>query len=1056
MKITKVTIHNINSIRGKHTIDFVKSFSNHGLFLLTGDTGAGKTTILDAISIALYGETPRLKSKHELEQLISIGEKDTLAEVEFVVDNNLYKSKWSINVARTGTINDSKRELSRYIDGTFELITSAKKGFNEKIEDITNLNFDRFTKTVMLAQGSFDAFLQAKDAEKSDLLEKITGTQIYQKISQRVFEKERDERVKLTQLAAKMDGFNILEDKEVKEKTLEIDSANKQSNDLAKEIKELQNITKTVENISKYKKEIESLTKEKITLQTKKEEFKEDAEKLENSLKAKDIYTQISVEKNLTKEFSDKKKEKENLEKSKIIFLDELKEIDIKVKMSDDELAKFTKVQKSKLKDIDSANELLVNQKNIENILDTNIKELDKKEKNHSVFLKNIDEDTNKKSKLEKSLETIVEFSLSFENQKKSLSQSLQKLENEVAKIDRDKLFKDKNILENRLKDIKEFLKFKDDKVKQDKILEDTKLKLEPQSKVVESKVKKIEELSMELEKLEALKLSALSIQNYEESRKSLKNDEECPLCGSCDHPYLINMPKFDDKISTDLFSCKNSLKTMKTELKKDELELHKINTSVEVAIATLKTTKENLVKFNIDKDEKVEHIEEKLKELDSTIKNSTLKETDLKKAVKELKEFEIKEQKAKDEKIELRNSIKLLQSVILNNNKQIISIKSEIEILKAGVKKQDSELLEIVSNITKLLNSKTMEQFKKELDEEEIKLSKQSENLKKIVIETIEKITINKTTIESLEKNLVELSDKIKIVELEITRLLEEKGFKSIEEVLSLYIKDEDKIKELVGIKKSIEDEDLKIQTLLKSTKESLEVEFKKEVTTTASIEELLIKEKELSQKRDEINKNATVTEEELKLNDNIKKQQAITVKEIDAQKIILTPWEILNKLIGNAKGEKYQKFVQNLTLGHLLSLANNHLFYLSDRYRLVRTNNEKLDISIIDRYYIDKQRGVNTLSGGERFLVSLALALGLSDLVNDKIKVDSLFLDEGFGTLDEDSLNMAINALEKLHAKGKLIGVISHVALLKERIYAQIQLKKKSGGSSEIVVVG
>ena len=220
-------------------------------------------------------------------------------------------------------------------------------------------------------------------------------------------------------------------------------------------------------------------------------------------------------------------------------------------------------------------------------------------------------------------------------------------------------------------------------------------------------------------------------------------------------------------------------------------------------------------------------------------------------------------------------------------------------------------------------------------------------------------------------------------------------------------------------------------------------------------NIEELSTQTKELSDKRDKIIQDYTVLEQQLKLNDNIKKEQEDILKEIDAHKIVLAPWERLNNLIGSAKGDKYQRFVQNLTLGHLLNLANRHLFYLSDRYKLIRTDNNKLDISIIDGYYIDKQRGVKTLSGGERFLVSLALALGLSDLVNDKIKVDSLFLDEGFGTLDEDSLNMAINALEKLHAKGKLIGVISHVALLKERISAQIEIKKKSGGSSDIKVV-
>ena len=140
---------------------------------------------------------------------------------------------------------------------------------------------------------------------------------------------------------------------------------------------------------------------------------------------------------------------------------------------------------------------------------------------------------------------------------------------------------------------------------------------------------------------------------------------------------------------------------------------------------------------------------------------------------------------------------------------------------------------------------------------------------------------------------------------------------------------------------------------------------------------------------------------------------------------------WQRLDSLIGSAKGDKFRKFAQGLTLDHLLHLANRHLARLHGRYLLRRK----------------ATRDTRTLSGGEGFLVSLALALALSDLVSNKTSIDSLFLDEGFGSLDGDTLEIALTALDALNASGKMIGIISHVEALKERIPAQIRVEKGAG---------
>ncbi|EQD77179.1 exonuclease subunit SbcC, partial [mine drainage metagenome] len=164
-------------------------------------------------------------------------------------------------------------------------------------------------------------------------------------------------------------------------------------------------------------------------------------------------------------------------------------------------------------------------------------------------------------------------------------------------------------------------------------------------------------------------------------------------------------------------------------------------------------------------------------------------------------------------------------------------------------------------------------------------------------------------------------------------------------------------------------------------------------------------------------------------------------------------TDWQHLNGLIGSADGNKFRLFAQGLTLDYLVLLANQHLQRLDGgRYRIARKD-RSLDLEVVDSWQADASRSANTLSGGESFLVSLALALGLSDLVSQRTSIDSFFLDEGFGTLDSDSLDIALEAIDRLNASGKLIGVISHVEAIKERLPVQIRVVKHRGvGNSKV----
>ena len=186
-------------------------------------------------------------------------------------------------------------------------------------------------------------------------------------------------------------------------------------------------------------------------------------------------------------------------------------------------------------------------------------------------------------------------------------------------------------------------------------------------------------------------------------------------------------------------------------------------------------------------------------------------------------------------------------------------------------------------------------------------------------------------------------------------------------------------------------------------------------------------------------------------------RQQQQSLLTQIASDEVELTQLGQLNDLIGSAKGDKFRRFAQGLTLDHLVWLANRQLDRLHDRYLLQRRVSDELELEVVDTWQADVTRDTRTLSGGESFLVSLALALALSDLVSHKTRIESLFLDEGFGTLDAETLDTALDALDALNASGKTIGVISHVEAMKERIPVQIRVRKMNGlGYSKLELPG
>ena len=261
----------------------------------------------------------------------------------------------------------------------------------------------------------------------------------------------------------------------------------------------------------------------------------------------------------------------------------------------------------------------------------------------------------------------------------------------------------------------------------------------------------------------------------------------------------------------------------------------------------------------------------------------------------------------------------------------------------------------------------------------------------------------------------------------------------------------DEQTLTQLEQLKQNLENQRRQAQTLVTQTAETLAQHQQHRpddgLALTVTVEQI---QQELAQTHQKLRENTTSQGEirqQLKQDADNRQQQQTLMQQIAQMTQQVEDWRYLNSLIGSKEGDKFRKFAQGLTLDNLVHLANQQLTRLHGRYLLQRKASEALEVEVVDTWQADAVRDTRTLSGGESFLVSLALALALSDLVSHKTRIDSLFLDEGFGTLDSETLDTALDALDALNASGKTIGVISHVEAMKERIPVQIKVKKING---------
>jgi len=307
-------------------------------------------------------------------------------------------------------------------------------------------------------------------------------------------------------------------------------------------------------------------------------------------------------------------------------------------------------------------------------------------------------------------------------------------------------------------------------------------------------------------------------------------------------------------------------------------------------------------------------------------------------------------------------------------------------------------------------------------------------------------------TAASTLEKNLQSGSHKrrkeIEEQQKGLDQLLNSSPFADLDQFLRARLQSQE-LEQLLELQKHLQTKKTKSQTLLEDKKNTLQKEEARQLCQENGQE---LKEKLVEQEKqlEHLLEQAGAARERLKKNEADKINVAEKLAIIDKQKQILGRWNRLHMLIGSADGKKFRNFAQGLTFEMMISHANAALACMNNRYILIRDRNVPLDLNVIDTYQAGEVRSTRNLSGGESFLVSLSLALGLSRMTSNNVRVDSLFLDEGFGTLDEETLEAALDALSQLRDDNKLIGIISHVGALKERIPLQIEITPGNGGRS------
>ena len=1129
MKLQKLTIHNIASIEDA-IIDFeAQPLAGSEVFLITGKTGSGKSTILDAICLALFANTPRLVGTQmqgettdgnvevtikDPRQLMRRNTGEAFVSLTFIGSNGVhYEASWSVSRAYKKAAGNlqGKSWILKNLDADYAYDKDAE--IRQEIKTAIGLDFNQFCRTTLLAQGEFTRFLNSKDEEKAEILEKITGVDIYAKVGKKIFEITSQKKQLWISAEEKVQGADSMKDEDVAAKKEELSALDAQYNS----VKAVGDADKSKLQWIKTDSELEK------SVATATEEYRMAHEVIEspdfknndllvnqwnatiearNWLTAKNTAESEKVRlqgilATLSSDYVDVLGGYEFAEQEKRKTESDIREIADYIEGEKDRAAVYENTQTivgymdmiARGRNMIEANQLVVSNEN------KNLKEV-------------------LQPAFDKAQAAVNEAQTAFDKQ----NAELQSQEQTLADLKLGDLRKQRDDSKELLNNIKTAF----DRIDILKNERERRTKTAQTLEVNKSGIEKSQKESAELDPLiqaaevkkntckEILDKQKDTIDKFAKTlRQNLHLGDTCPVCGQeikgalphedelarlveglkkefadAETAYNVLVDR-KNKIEAEIKSATNSYQQAKEIFDKDK--------SVEIAVQKV---------VSACKDCGVETIDEKTPTVLKSLYDKTeeaFKGLNTKISEGETKEKFIIEQRNAIEKLrknldQLKDSMHVAQQAIADCNKNMATAEGIIKTKKEEVaiteenaascitgqwtidwkvnpedfsaelkkmaafyqnniqRKQalDVRLSEIINGCQMIKDviddiRLLMPEWKQYVAKE---IRKQSDLLRK----TNDLKSRTSTTLDQLEKSEGAIKSNYKLIEdfltsheeLDMEKLVLLNNYSSWNiEVINTQLKVN---RDNVLSKKTLMDDAVNNLDLHRKSKPELKEE------DTVEVLEARIKDNYnmlvgISEKRGGV-------KQELEANEERKKQLGQLVEDAKIKEADYQKWSRLNQLIGDATGNKFRKIAQSYVLSSLIHSANSYMKTLTDRYTLKVTPGTFV-ISIEDAYQGYVSRATSTISGGESFLVSLSLALALSD-IGQQLAVDTLFIDEGFGTLSGEPLQNAVNTLRSLHTKsGRHVGIISHVEELQERIPVQIQVIQEGNNSSSKVNV-
>ena len=1152
MKILALRLKNLNSLKGEWTLDFRQPpFAGNGLFAITGPTGAGKSTLLDAICLALYHQTPRLPSVGaSSNDLMTRHTADCLAEVTFEVQGSLYRAFWSQRRARDkvdGALQAPKVELAQ-IDaatGTGTILTTHSNEKLKRIATLTGLDFGRFTKSMLLAQGGFAAFLEAKANERAELLEELTGTEIYGQISQAVFERARDARQALERLQAQADGMQLLSPEAHTALLAEADSLQTTLVELQAEHSQVLAQHQWLQQVAQAQHAAQAADAAHAQAQQALDEAAPALQRLACSTPAQALQPLYQAWQQAQAAHTDTAVQCQQLQAqlhqaqaSQHALYHHAHALAQKEAQQAQAALAALQHEQQQVQD-----DLRTHAAHAQ--LGTHLSGWRQQLAQHAAGaqqLATLQHDASEEKKHIHSLHTQLaaqEAQVSAAAQAEQQAQhTLQQAQDALAQhlaaqgpgttlATLRARWQASHSQVHQWQQLQALAAQRRQRATQHTALQQAEQESQAaatqQAQALEH-LRAQGRLQAELVASQRQVLAQeLRIHSLQAHRQALQPGEACPLCGAHDHPAIAAYTALQpSRTQHALAQAEQALAALQAQEAQQQADLAATHTRLNV----LQAQQQQLAQATQADATSWQALCAAVGDnapgpagwhdahalatahascsahsaaLAQALHTAEAHEQTIAQAREAAHQRAHALQQAQHQLAALQQAEREAQARLHTVLQQQTTLQAELDAQTAALHQalasaglplpgadpsawlqareaewqhwqaaharlqQLTPELAVQTRVCSAASAEAAtwaERSASLATPSDATPSTQPSALPNTLPACTQAVAATAQQLASLQGQLLQAQASLQALQraqesahatwlqaLQASPLTDEAAYHQA-------LLPEAERAQLQALHERLHSA-LQRHATLQADAHARAAALQAQAVTDASaaaIQERLHTLEEVRHAH-----SARLGAAQARLNDDAQRrsQQAALLATIATQTQDCDLWQRLDALIGSAKGDKFRRFAQGLTLEHLLHLANQHLARLHGRYLLRRKATGELELDIVDSWQGDVARDTRTLSGGEAFLVSLALALALSDLVSSKTSIDSLFLDEGFGTLDGDTLEVALGALDALNASGKMIGIISHVQALQERIPVQIRVDKGAGvGHSRLVV--